>query len=150
MIRQIRHPLVDRDVIGIVDHILSITDGNLVAARRRLDEIDDLLASIAETPRSGMRLSGDLEGWLVRHGGSGRRLTVVFRPNLDRDILFIALVAFGGRDWMRLAAGRRETPQSQRRATKIGTLPVVAKDRTLDAIPSGGLQEAWQGSGLRY
>lgn len=110
--RQIRHPLVDRDVIGIADHILSVTDGDIAAARQRLDEIDNLLVSIAETPTSGMRLVGDLEGWLVRHGGSGRRLTVVFRPDLHRDILFIALVAFGGRDWMRLSIGRRDTLSS--------------------------------------
>lgn len=108
--RQIRHPFVDRDIIGIIDHILGVTDGDIAAARRRLDEIDVLLASIGETPTSGMRLSGDLTGWLVRHGGAGRRLTVVFRPDLDQGVLFIALVAFGGRDWMQLAEGRRETP----------------------------------------
>ncbi len=106
--RQIQHPLVDHDVIGIVDHILSVTDGDVAAAQRRLNEIDDLLASISETPASGVRLSGDLEGWLVRHGGSGHRLTVVFRPDPGRDILFIAMIAFGGRDWTRLAAGRRD------------------------------------------
>ena len=110
--RQIRHPLVDRDVIGIVDHILDITDGDIAAARRRLDEIDDLLTSISETPRSGVRLTGDLEGWLVRHGGSGHRLTVVFRADTDRHMLFIALIAFGGRDWTRLALGRRDMPSS--------------------------------------
>ncbi len=107
--RQIRHPFVDRDLIGIVDHILDVTDGNVAAASRRLDEIDDLLAAIGANPFSGVRLSGDLDGWLVRHGGRGQRLTVVFRPEIERDVLFIALVAFGGRDWIRLASGRSES-----------------------------------------
>jgi plasmid stabilization system protein ParE len=106
--RQVRHPFVDHDLIGIVDHILAVTDGNVAAARRRLDEIDDLLAAIGETPLSGTRLSGDLDGWLVRHGGVGQRLTIVFHPDVERDVLFVALVAFGGRDWMRVAAGRSE------------------------------------------
>ena len=106
--RQIRHPFVDRDLIGILDHILDVTEGNFAAASRRLNEIDDLLSAIGETPLSGARLSGDLDGWLVRHGGRGQRLTVVFRPDMERDVLFIALVAFGGRDWMRLASGRSE------------------------------------------
>ena len=108
--RQVRHPFVDRDLIGIVDHVLAVTDGDFAAALRRLDEVDDLLAAIGETPMSGTRLSGDLDGWLVRHGGRGRRLTIVFRPDVERDALFVALVAFGGRDWMGLAAGRSGAP----------------------------------------
>ena len=79
--RQSRHPLVERDLIGIVEHIVEVTNGDFAAAERRLDEIDALLRSIAANPSSGIRLSGALEGWLVRHGGRGNRLTVVFRLN---------------------------------------------------------------------
>ena len=64
--RQIRHPLVERDIIAIAEHILETTDGNVTAAERRLDEIDDLLKDIVGNPFSGVRLSGSLEGWLVR------------------------------------------------------------------------------------
>jgi len=47
-----------------------------------------------------MRLSAPLYGWLVRHGGRGHRITIVFKADIDRDALYIALVAFGGQDWI--------------------------------------------------
>jgi plasmid stabilization system protein ParE len=105
--RQIRHPLVERDIIGIAKHIVDVTQGDFSAARRRLDQIDDLLYAISQNPTSGARLSGDLEGWLVRFGGMDRKLTIVFKPNVGQEVLFIALVAFGGQDWKTLAEKRR-------------------------------------------
>jgi hypothetical protein len=47
-----------------------------------------------------MQLSPPLNGWLVRHGGRGHRITIVFKASLDLDALYIALVAFGGQDWI--------------------------------------------------
>ena len=105
--RFIRHPFFERDLIGIVDHILAVTDGDVAAAGRRLDEVDALLQAIASNPTSGLRLSGELDGWLVRHGGAGHRLTIVFKPDADAGQIYLALVAFGGRDWMRLASARQ-------------------------------------------
>lgn len=108
--RQIRHPLVRRDVMGISDHVLETTQGNLAAAERRLDEIDDLLQAIADSPASGVRLEEPLLGWLVRHGGRGRMLTVVFQSDLEARLIRIALIAFGGRNWLDKAKGRRGFP----------------------------------------
>jgi plasmid stabilization system protein ParE len=108
--RQIRHPLVRSDVMGIFDHVLETTQGNLTAAERRLDEIDDLLRAIADNPASGVRLDGPLTGWLVRHGGRGRMITVVFRPDLEAQLIHIALIALGGRNWLHEATGRRSFP----------------------------------------
>jgi len=105
--RQSRHPLVERDLVGIVDHIVEVTRGDFDAAARRLDEIDELLRDIAANPMSGMRLAGPLDGWLVRHGGRGHRLTIVFRADVERDVLQIALVAFGGQDWVSLGTERK-------------------------------------------
>jgi plasmid stabilization system protein ParE len=105
--RQSKHPLVERDLVGIVEHIVDVTQGDFDAAARRLDEIDDLLRDIAANPMSGMRLTGALDGWLVRHGGRGHRLTIVFRADLERDVLQIALVAFGGQDWVSLGTERQ-------------------------------------------
>ena len=105
--RFVRHPFFERDLIGIVDHIVEVTQGDTAAALRRLDEIDAMLQAIEENPTSGMRLGGKLEDWLVRHGGSGHRLTIVFRPDAEAGIIYLALVAFGGRDWMRLASARK-------------------------------------------
>ena len=104
--RFVRHPFFERDLIGIVDHIVEVTQGDTGAALRRLDEVDALLRSIAENPTSGARLEGRLEGWLVRHGGSGHRLTIVFRTDVEVGQIYLALAAFGGRDWMKLASTR--------------------------------------------
>lgn len=104
--RFIRHPFFERDLIGIVDHIIEITQGDTAAAHRRLDEVDALLRAIGENPTSGMRLTRQLEGWLMRHGGSGHRLTIVLKPVVEARQIYLALVAFGGRDWTRLAAAR--------------------------------------------
>ena len=98
--RIVRHPLVDQDIAALVDHIVEVTGGDFDAAVRRLDEIDDLLADISANPKSGVHLTPPLDGWLVRHGGRGHRLTVVFRADLNRNCVFVALVAFGGQDWM--------------------------------------------------
>lgn len=106
--RQVRHPLVERDVAGIFEHVLATTGGDLNAAERRLDDIDELLQAIVTNPSSGTRLSPPLAGWLVRHGGRGQRLTVVFRPDLKRRLLFIALIAFGGQNWIAAAEGRSD------------------------------------------
>lgn len=106
--RQIRHPLVEQDVIAIARHIVETTDGNIGAAERRLDEIDDLLQDIAANPFSGVRLSGSLKGWLVRHGGQDYKITIVFRPDTNAQCLHIALVAFGGQDWLTTGATRLE------------------------------------------
>ena len=104
--RFVRHPFFERDLIGIVDYIVEVTQGDTRAALRRLDEVDALLRSIADNPTSGARLEGRLEGWLVRHGGSGHRLTIVFRPDVEGGQIDLALVAYGGRDWMKLASTR--------------------------------------------
>ena len=110
MMRQIRHPLVRRDVIGLFNHILETTRGDLAAAERRLDEIDGLLDSIAGNPASGIRLDGKLAGWRARHGGRGQMITVVFRADLGARLVYIAMIAFGGRNWLEEAADRRSFP----------------------------------------
>jgi plasmid stabilization system protein ParE len=107
--RQSKHPLVERDLVGIVEHIVEVTQGDFDAAARRLDAVDALIRDIAANPTSGMRLTGPLDGWLVRHGGRGHRLTIVFRADLARDVLQIALVAFGGQDWVSLGTERQGT-----------------------------------------
>ena len=99
--RDVRHPLVQHDLAALVDHIVETTQGDFAAAARRLDEIDALLAEITANPLSGMRLSKPLDGWLVRHGGRGHRITIVFKADIDGNALYVALVAFGGRTVLR-------------------------------------------------
>ena len=97
--RLIRHPLINRDLSALVDHIVEMTQGGFAVTERRLDEVEILLAEIAANPLSGKRLAPPLDGWLVRHGGRGHRVTIVFTADPQRDALYIALVAFGGQDW---------------------------------------------------
>ena len=94
--RIVRNPLVDQDLAALVDHIIEVTGGDFGAAARRLDEVDDLIADISANPMSGVRLAHPLDGWLVRHGGRGHRLTVVFCADLNRNCVLVALFAFGG------------------------------------------------------
>ena len=67
--RQSKHLLVERDLIGIVEHIVKVMQGDFDATVRRLDEINDLIRDIAANATSGIRLRGPLDGWLVRHDG---------------------------------------------------------------------------------
>lgn len=91
----------------IFDHVLATTQGNLAAAERRLDEIDGLFRAIADNPTSGVRLDGQLAGWLARHGGRGQMITMVFRCDLEARLVSIAMIAFGGRNWLEDALVRR-------------------------------------------
>lgn len=99
--------MVKHDLLALVDHIVETTQGDFAAATRRLDEIDALLEEIAANPASGMRLSPPLDGWLVRHEGRGHRIAIVFKSNLGLDALYIALVAFGGQDWIAEGSTRK-------------------------------------------
>ena len=103
--RVVPHPLLERDIVGIAEHIHAVS-GDAAAARRRIIEVRDLIAAIVEEPALGTALGGPLAGWRVRHGGGGRRITVVFRHDAGQEVLYVALVAFGGQDWMGQAAGR--------------------------------------------
>ena len=99
MIRIERHPLVRYDLRELARHVADVS-GDPHAAERRLDQVDDLLADILKNPNSGALLSDTLPGWRVRHGGVGRRITIVFRLSEANDCLQFALVAFGGQNWM--------------------------------------------------
>lgn len=105
MIRIERHPLVRRDLRELARHVAEVS-GDLRAAERRLDQVDALLADILLNPTSGTSLSAALPGWRVRHGGTGRRITIVFRLTDPGDRLQIALVAFGGQNWLVTAPNR--------------------------------------------
>jgi hypothetical protein len=74
--------------------------GDRGAAARREREITALVASIAAHAHSGKRPDGRLHGWLVRHGGTRRMVTVVFCPDDEARAVLIALVAFGAQDWL--------------------------------------------------
>ena len=109
--RLTRHPLVGRDLIALVDHIVEVTQGDHVAAARHLDEIDTLLANVADDPNSGMRLAAPLDGWLVRHRGHGHRLTIVIRADCTLPPFTLCWSRLAGKTSMR--ANRGKTSQGR-------------------------------------
>ena len=115
MIRIERHPLVRLDLRELARHVADVS-GDPGAAAGRLDQVDALLGDILANPKSGTFLSDALPGWRVRHGGPDRRITIVFRLTEAGDRLQIALVAFGGQNWMGTAPDRSaafaEDPES--------------------------------------
>ncbi|MGS4946420.1 type II toxin-antitoxin system RelE/ParE family toxin [Meridianimarinicoccus sp. RP-17] len=108
MIRIERHPLVRRDLRELARHVADVS-GDPGAAERRLDQVDALVADILANPTLGTGLSANLPGWRVRHGGVDRRITIVFRLTGAGDCLQIALVAFGGQNWVDMAPDRSDT-----------------------------------------
>lgn len=103
--RIVPHPLLERDIVGMAEHIFSVS-GDGAAARKRVLEVSDRIQAIAADPGLGAPLDGKLSGWHVRHGGQGRRITIVFRHDADVDAVYVALVAFGGQNWGAYAAQR--------------------------------------------
>ncbi|WP_299823098.1 type II toxin-antitoxin system RelE/ParE family toxin [uncultured Jannaschia sp.] len=91
----------------MAEHIFAVS-GNGAAARRRILEARELIGVVVAEPGLGTTLDAPLDGWRVRHGGRNRRITVVFRHDAASDALYIALIAFGGRDWGAHVARRSE------------------------------------------
>lgn len=92
----ILHPLVQLDLNGIAEHVFLHTN-DPVAAQARLIEARILIEDILKNPGLGAPLRQP--GWRFRHGGSGRRLTVVYRHDAEKSALYVALIAFGGQNW---------------------------------------------------
>lgn len=103
--RLLRHPLVRRDIYEIGAHIETVS-GDPQAAKRRMMEIDTAYQDILDRPGSGMRLDGFLEGYCVRHVGRNNMLSIVFQHDKEAQTIFIVHVAFGGRNWLGIAASR--------------------------------------------
>jgi plasmid stabilization system protein ParE len=99
------HPLVFDDVARSNLHIVDAT-GDPDAGLRRVSEIDSLIASIAQDPLLGARLDGLLEGFRRRHGGTDRRVTIIYAVDDEQALVRMHLVAFGGQNWSARAAVR--------------------------------------------
>lgn len=124
-----RHPLVAQDLRALAEHVHTVS-GDAGAALRRLDQVDALLADILAQPALGVRLDGALAGWQVRHGGAGRALTVVYR--VEDDWISVALVAFGGQDWISRGAARHRDADTGPNAG-----PDIDPDTGPDTGPAG-------------
>jgi Txe/YoeB family toxin of Txe-Axe toxin-antitoxin module len=97
--------LVFDDVARLNQHIVEAT-GDREAGLRRVLEIDALIASIGQDPFLGAPLHGPLEGFRRRHGGTDRRVTIIYTIDNEQALVRIHLVAFGGQNWSARAAGR--------------------------------------------
>ena len=100
------HPLFERDIIGMAEHVMAVSgDGD--AARRRVLEARALLGRVQQEPDLGRPLDGGLAGWRIRHGGKHRQISIVYRYDGSADRLYLALLSFGGQDWKGRATPRR-------------------------------------------
>lgn len=73
-VRIVPHPLLERDIVGIAEHVHAVS-GDAAAARRRVAEVRDLIAAFVEEPGLGAKPGGPPNGWCVWHGGGpGRAL----------------------------------------------------------------------------
>jgi plasmid stabilization system protein ParE len=99
------HPLVERNIVGLAEHVHPVT-GDGEAARRRILEVRALLGRVRDEPDLGAPLPGELIGWRVRHGGLRRQISIVYRHDVEEERLYIALVAFGGQDGPRHGLSR--------------------------------------------
>jgi hypothetical protein len=106
-VKLVPHPLLERDIVGMAEHVLHVT-GDPGAANRRLAEARALIEDIIREPGLGSRLGAHAEGWRIRHSARDRRISVVFRHDPKTDRLYLALVAFGGQDWSRRLSARTE------------------------------------------
>jgi hypothetical protein len=99
------HPLVFEDVARLNQHIFDAT-GDANAGLRRVSEIDALIGSIAQDPFLGAPLKGALKGFRRRHGGTDRRVTIIYAVDEAQALVRIHFVAFGGQNWSARAVGR--------------------------------------------
>jgi hypothetical protein len=106
------HPLVFDDVARLNSHIVEATQDR-DAGMRRVSEIDALIGAIAQDPFLGAPLDGVLQGFRRRHGGTDRRVTIIYAVDENHAVVRIHLVAFGGQNWTALAA-RRPLDQPER------------------------------------
>jgi plasmid stabilization system protein ParE len=65
-VKLVPHPLLERDIIGMAEHVFDVT-GDAEAARRRLAEARELIGDIMREPALGSRLVEQAEGWRIRH-----------------------------------------------------------------------------------
>ena len=99
------HPLVFDDVARLHRHIVDAT-GDPEAGSRHVSEIDALISSVAQDPFLGAPLNGALYGFRRRHGGTDRRVTIIYAVDEEQALVRIHLVAFGGQNWSARATGR--------------------------------------------
>ncbi|WP_139284115.1 type II toxin-antitoxin system RelE family toxin [Rubrimonas cliftonensis] len=99
------HPLVFDDLVRLHRHIVDAT-GDPDAGSRRVSEIDALIGSIAQDPFLEAPLKGAREGFRRRHGGTDRRVTIIYAVDDETALVRIQLVAFGGQNWSARAAVR--------------------------------------------
>lgn len=103
-----RHPLVRRDILGIVLHVTDVS-GDADAGRRRAAEIEAGIGAILGNPLSGVRLDGALSGYRARHVGRDQKITILFKTDENTKEVYVIHTAFGGQDWLGIAERRAMT-----------------------------------------
>ena len=97
------HPAVAGDLAAIADLITAYAGPQ--AALRRLTEIEQTDASLAETPHKGS-LRPDIAPGL-RAIPAGRKAVIVFTVDDSRNEVLVHAIGYAGSDWIARTAARK-------------------------------------------
>ena len=89
------HPLVERDLDEITNWVIDYAGRE--AAGRRLSEIREAIASLADVPHRGSIRNEIAPG--LRAVPAGRRAVVAFTVDDEAREVYVQAVTYGGTDW---------------------------------------------------
>ena len=96
------HPLVARDLEAIAQWIIEYAGSEV--ARRKLDEIEQEIASLARMPHKGSIRDEIAPG--LRAIPAGSRAVIAFTVDDDTREVLIHCVTYSGADWVSRSRGR--------------------------------------------
>ena len=96
------HPLVTRDLDAIAQWIIDYAGGKV--ADRKLTEIEQAIATLAQTPHKGSIRDEIAPG--LRAIPAGRKAVIAFTVDDEAGEVFIHAVTYGGADWVERSRSR--------------------------------------------
>ena len=96
------HPLVAEDLAAIAQWIIEYAGSE--AARRKLEEIEREISSLARTPHRGSIRDEIAPG--LRAVPAARRAVIAFTVDDDAKEIHIHCVTYSGADWVSRSRGR--------------------------------------------
>lgn len=96
------HPAVAEDLAAIAEMVAGYAGAQ--AAERRLQEIEAVVSSLAQTPLRGSLRDEIAPG--LRAIPAGRKAVIAFSVDQARREVFVHVIGFAGSDWMARRADR--------------------------------------------
>ena len=96
------HPLVSRDLEAIAQWIVDYAGSE--AANRRLTEIEEAIAALAQTPHKGTLRDEIAPG--LRAIPVGKRVVIAFTVDDANEEILVHVVSYSGADWISRSRAR--------------------------------------------